>query len=141
MRRWSDSSRRKLETCHRDLQTLANTVLGFHDCKVITGHRGKEEQERMVREGKSRINWPNGKHNSFPSNAIDLAPYRPNQDPWDFEYSLYFAGLVLGTAEVLYDMGRMTHRVRWGGNWSSVRDGRSFKDVSFYDGLHFEIVT
>lgn len=141
MNKWSQSSARKLATCHQDLQILANTVLIYHDCKVITGHRTEPEQERMVREGKSKVHWPNGKHNSLPSNAIDLAPYRPGQNPWEYEYSLYFAGFVLGIADCLHRKGAMQHRIRWGGNWSSQRDGRSFKDVSFYDGLHFELVT
>jgi len=138
MNQWSQSSRDKLATCHQDLQVLANAVLAVHDCKVITGHRTKEEQERMVQEGKSRVHWPNGKHNAYPSNAIDLAPYRPGMNPWEFEYSLYFAGIVLGMADQLYATGYMSAPIRWGGNWSTQRDGRSFKDVSFYDGLHFE---
>jgi peptidoglycan L-alanyl-D-glutamate endopeptidase CwlK len=140
MRAWSQSSANKLDTCHPDLQKLANAVLVFHDCTVITGHRDQQTQERMVTEGKSKVHWPNGKHNSHPSHAIDLAPAVAGLSPWDFEYSLYFAGLVLGTAEILLSTGRMSYAVRWGGNWSATRDQRSFKDVSFYDGLHFELV-
>lgn len=140
MNSWSQSSANKLATCHPDLQVLANTVLPFHDCKVITGHRNEEQQNRMYAEGKSKLRWPNGKHNSDPSMAIDLAPYRPGDNPWDYEYSLYFAGIVLGIADILYQQGHMVHKVRWGGNWSTDRDYRSFKDVSFYDGLHFELV-
>ncbi len=140
MRAWSQSSATKLATCHPDLRKLANAVLVFHDCQVITGHRNEQKQNQMVQEGKSKVLWPNGKHNTYPSNAIDLAPYVPNMSPWDFEYSLYFAGLVLGTAENLLRSGRMSYAIRWGGNWSATRDGKSFKDVSFYDGLHFELV-
>ena len=140
MNQWSQSSLQKLATCHIDLQKLCNAVLPIHDCKVITGHRDKESQEKMFNEGKSKLHWPDGRHNSYPSDAVDLAPYVPGMNPWDFEYSLYFAGIVLGVADTLLQMGRMSYPIRWGGNWSKVRDARSFKDVSFYDGLHFELV-
>ena len=139
MRAWSQTSAAKLATCHIDLQKLANAVLVFHDCKVITGHRDEENQEKMFNEGKSKVHWPDGRHNKLPSEAIDLAPWVPGMNPWDFQYSLYFAGLVLGTAETLLATGRMSYPIRWGGNWSSIRDQKSFKDVSFYDGLHFEL--
>ena len=141
MNQWSQKSQDRLATCHQDLQTLANAVLQIHDCMVVTGHRDQETQERMVREGKSKVHWPNGKHNSWPSRAIDLAPYVNGISPWDYEYSLYFAGIVLGVAEMLRSQGMMQHAIRWGGNWTVERDNpqRTFKGVSFYDGLHFEL--
>lgn len=144
MRSWSERSRKRLESCHTELQLLANEVLQIHDCSVITGHRGKEDQNRMYAEGKSKLKWPNGKHNSYPSMAIDLAPYVDGVEPWDLKYSLYFAGIVLGVADILYKQDMMQHNVRWGGNWSVIRDGkagaRTFKNTPFYDGLHFELV-
>jgi len=140
MRAWSAKSQARLDTCHIDLQNLANSVLQIHDCIVVTGHRDEETQERMFNEGKSKVHWPDGNHNTFPSNAIDLAPYGHGISPWDFEYSLYFAGIVLGTAEQLLNDGEMIFPIRWGGNWSTQRDNpRTFKHVSFVDNLHFEL--
>jgi peptidoglycan L-alanyl-D-glutamate endopeptidase CwlK len=141
MNKWSKSSKEKLKTCHGDLQTLANFVLSVHDCTVVWGTRTQEQQDKLVLEGKSKLNYPNSKHNTYPSLAIDLAPYVPSLSgvTWDREYSLYFAGIVLGCADTLYKKGIINNMVRWGGNWSTVRD-KSFKQISFYDGLHFELV-
>jgi peptidoglycan L-alanyl-D-glutamate endopeptidase CwlK len=140
MNKFSTRSQDRLDQCHPDLQVLANAVLKFHDCTVITGHRDEAEQTRVFTEKLSTKQWPDSKHNSKPSIAIDLAPYRPNSNMWEFKYSLYFAGLVLGTADALLTSGAMKHAVRWGGNWSTIRDNpRGFADVSFYDGLHFEL--
>jgi peptidoglycan L-alanyl-D-glutamate endopeptidase CwlK len=139
MRSWSQKSQERLNTCHSDLQLLANEVLSIHDCSVVYGHRPMEDQNRLFAEGKSKKQWPNSKHNQLPSIAIDLAPYVPGVGMWDMEYSLYFAGLVLGTADMLHKMGTMMNTVRWGGNWSSTRD-RNWKLNSFYDGLHFELL-
>lgn len=141
MNKWSTSSEEKLATCHDDLITLANTVLPIHDCTVVWGHRTEAQQEKMFAEGKSKLHYPKSKHNIYPSHAIDLVPYVPDLGgpTWDYEYSLYFAGLVLGVADMLYLKGEMQHKIRWGGNWSTNRQ-KNFKKVSFYDGLHFELV-
>lgn len=140
MNTWSESSYKKLQTCHPDLIVLANNVLEIHDCTVVWGNRTKEQQELMFAQGKSKVHYPDSKHNIFPSHAIDLAPYVPSLGgvTWDYKYSLYFAGLVLGTADLLYKKGEMNYKVRWGGNWSTKRD-KPFTQVSFYDGLHFEL--
>lgn len=139
MRSWSDASRKRLDTCHMDLQILATEVLAIHDCTVIFGHRTEIEQQKLFNEGKTKKQWPHSKHNQLPSLAIDLVPYVPGVNAWDMEYSLYFAGLVLGTADMLNKMGTITNRVRWGGNWSTQRD-RNWKLNTFYDGLHFELI-
>jgi hypothetical protein len=139
MRIWSASSQAKLATCHPDLQMLATTVLGIHDCTVVYGRRDEATQNRLFADGKTKKQFPNSKHNPNPSMAIDLAPYVPTVNLYDFQYSLYFAGIVLGTADQLYATGKMQHRVRWGGNWSVQRD-RNYKLNSFYDGLHFELI-
>jgi peptidoglycan L-alanyl-D-glutamate endopeptidase CwlK len=141
MYHYSKKSQAKLDTCDHDLQVLANEVLKYHDASVVWGHRNEEEQERMFRKKVSKLHFPRSKHNSYPSRAIDLVAYVPSLggQVWTVKYSLYFAGLVLGIADMLYAQGKMTHKVRWGGNWSSKRDV-SFTKVRFYDGYHFELV-
>jgi hypothetical protein len=74
--------------------------------------------------------------------AIDLAPYKPNMDPYDMENVLYFAGIVMATAARLYAAGLMTHKLRWGGTWSSKADYPFVFDNpnrNFFDGIHFEL--
>ena len=139
MAQWSQKSQERLNTCHSDLQLLASEVLSIHDCSVVYGHRTEADQNRLFDEGKSKKRWPNSKHNSWPSNAMDLAPYVPGVGLWDYEYVLYFSGLVLGTADMMHKMGSMQHKIRAGMNWSTIRD-RNFKLNSFFDGNHYELM-
>ena len=140
MYKFSEKSKEKLNTCEQDLQILANEVIKYHDCTVVWGHRNKQEQERMVRKGVSKLHYPLSKHNTYPSKAVDLVAYVPELGGlvWKVKYALYFAGIVLGIADRLYDEGKMSRKIRWGGNWSTNR-GKPFTSVSFFDGYHFEL--
>lgn len=138
MNKFSGKSLAQLTTCHIDLQALANAVLTIHDCTVVCGWRSKDKQNKAFHLGNSTTKYPKSKHNSLPSMAIDLGPYIPNQDVlYNREQTLYFAGIVLGIAHMLYESGIMEHRIRWGGDWDSDND---FKEHKFYDGIHFELI-
>ncbi len=148
MSQWSSKSKKRLDTCHQDLQILANAVLKIHDCSVFEGYRDEETQNKYFANKTSRVQFPNGKHNTMPSMAIDLAPYKSGMDPYDMENVLYFAGIVMATAARLYDKGTITHRLRWGGTWSTKADAPFAFDVKkpngkkgFFDGIHFELIS
>ena len=83
----------------------------------------------MVDEGKSQVRWPDGKHNTEPSLAVDVCPYPVVWD--DRERQTLFAGYVLATAKA------MGIDLRWGGDWDRDTEVR---DNSFDDLVHFEIV-
>ena len=140
MSSFSETSLTNLNQCHPDLQVLGREVIKVHDCTVVTGYRGKEEQQKMYDDKLSKVLFPDSNHNVVPSLAIDLAPYVPSMGglTYDREYSLFFSGIVLATADRLYACGLMAHKLRWGGNWSSNRN-KTFKGVNFYDGLHYEL--
>ena len=128
-------SRTRLDTCHPDLQLLFSVVVKEFDCSVICGYRDQVSQTIAFNDEKSKVQYPDSKHNSYPSMAADVAPY-----PIDWEdlrrFDL-FAGWVKGVAAVLHDQGKMEHRVRWGGDWN--RDTQ-VKDNKFNDLVHFELV-
>ena len=128
MPKFSKQSLTKLETCHPELQHLFNLVIRKIDCRVLEGYRDKECQEQYFAEGKSKVQWPNGKHNQQPSQAVDIVPYPiewSNIKRW-----YYFGGIVLGIAHAI-DVS-----IRWGGDW----DGdSSFTDQTFHDLPHFEL--
>lgn len=134
MYQFSKSSLEKLSSCHPDLQALAKECIKYRDCTVIEGHRGEEAQNKAYREGKSKLQYPNGKHNSYPSMAFDFAywpnPYRNTKD------ALYFAGWVTGVAQGLYNIGKMKNKIRAGADWN--RNGL-VSDESFSDIFHFEL--
>ena len=124
---YSLSSENQLRTCHPDLQKVFRAVLKLMDHKIIEGKRGEEAQERAVLDGKSKVHWPDGEHNSDPSNAVDAMPVPID---WkDAEKLHYFAGLVVGTAAA------MGIKIRWGGDFNMDTD---FKNDAFVDGDHFE---
>ena len=144
MPRFGRKSRERLETCHPDLQTLFNAVIEVVDCSVTCGYRNKEDQDKAVASGNSKAIYPNGKHNSNPSTAIDVYPY-----PIDFEdlpRFYWFAGWVLAKAEILRNVGEITHKIKWGGNWKGLNKGKI--DFSYnklpkvLDDLpHFELIS
>lgn len=138
MNKFSKKSKKRLATCHEDLQTLANAVIQVHDCTVVCGYRDEQAQNEAYYKGASKLKFPDGKHNRMPSIAIDLGPYLAGHKIlYDREQVLHFAGIVLGIADQLYRNGKMAHKIRWGGDWDS---DNNFKEHSFFDGIHFELV-
>ncbi len=136
MANFSGLSHDRLLQCHPELQLLFNTVIQNCDCTVIAGHRNKEDQEKAVREGKSKLGWPNSKHNVYPSLAADVVPY-----PIDWNNTkqfIWFGGYVLGVADLLYQQGRMAHRIRWGGDFNNNYDVTD--DKGLIDLPHFELI-
>ena len=128
MPRFSKKSLSKLETCDKRLQDLFLRVVKKFDCTIIEGHRSKDRQNKLFKEGKSKLKYPKGKHNAIPSRAVDVAPYPIDWN--DRERFTYFAGYVLGIA---YQMGL---KIRWGGDWDM---DTQVKDNNFDDLPHFEI--
>ncbi len=115
---FSKSSLSKLSTCHPDLQVLFFEVIRHVDCTVIEGHRDEEGQEKAFEDGKSKLQWPNGKHNGHPSMAIDVSPFPIpdwNKGVKDF---IFFNGFVLGIAARLKAEGKMMYGVRSGCDWN-----------------------
>lgn len=134
MPKFSLKSNEKLDTCHPLLQELFREVVKDDDCTVVEGHRSRKRQNRLFREGKSKLQWPRGKHNVMPSEAVDAAPWIPGkQIPWDDPRQFYyFAGKVKAKAR------QLGIRVRWGGDWDGDGD---VSDQQFNDLVHWELVS
>lgn len=130
MYKFGSTSSRRLGECHEDIQKVFNEVIKIIDCSVLEGHRDKETQDHYFATGRSKVRFPNGKHNATPSDAIDAAPYPINWD--DKERFYYFAGIVLGIAASL------GVKLRWGGDWDRDND---LDDQTFDDLVHFERIT
>jgi len=129
MYKFSKASRARLNTCDPKLQKVCEEVIKHWDFTVLEGRRDEATQNEYFRTGKSKLQYPNSKHNSSPSRAIDIAPYPI--DWQDIDRFRAFGGFVLGVATTL------GVNLRWGGDW----DGdRSFKDQTFNDLPHFELV-
>jgi len=128
MAKFGTKSKKNLATCDERLQKVFNEVIKYVDCSVLEGHRSEERQNKLFKEGKTKVKYPNGRHNSSPSRAVDVTPYPVDWD--DRERQTLFAGFVIGIAR------SMDIRLRWGGDWDmdfQVMDNR------FDDFPHFEI--
>ena len=132
---YSVKSRERLNSCHKDLRMIFNAVIAHFDNSILCGHRGEAAQMAAYNSGRSKVKWPNGKHNKTPSMAIDAAPYPI--DWQDRERFHYFAGYVMGVAEMLHAQGMITHRLRYGGDWDMDTE---VADNGFDDLVHFELV-
>lgn len=75
MYKYSNSSKRRLATCHPDLQEIFNEAIKRHNVTILCGHRGEEEQNKAYKSGNSKLKYPKSKHNSYPSIAIDAGLY------------------------------------------------------------------
>jgi peptidoglycan L-alanyl-D-glutamate endopeptidase CwlK len=135
MPKFSQDSFSKLSTCHLDLQAIFFEVVKTFDCTILEGHRCEEDQHTAFINGKSKLDWPNGKHNGQPSMAVDVAPYPLNWKNINEFY--FFSGFVMGVAQKLKDEGKITHGLRWGGDWNS---DKIVGDQTFNDLVHFELI-
>lgn len=127
--KFGQRSMQNLNECHPDLQKLFSEVIKHIDCSVIEGHRGEYTQNLYYHSGKSKLKFPQSKHNQTPSLAADVVPYPID---WiDRGRFYHFVGFVRGIAS------QLGIRIRCGADW----DGdNSFKDQSFHDLPHFELV-
>ena len=130
MPKFGKRSRERLATCDERLQEVFNEVIKFVDCSVLEGHRSQERQDQLYIDGKTKVKYPNGRHNSKPSRAVDVVPY-PIKGRWkEYERFAYFAGYVLGTAK------QMGVKLIWGNDWNGDFE---IKDTDFKDRPHFEL--
>jgi hypothetical protein len=128
MPRFGRRSKERLATCEKDLQMVFNEVIKYVDCSILEGHRSKDRQNALYEDGKTKVRYPNGRHNASPSRAVDVTPYPVD---WaDRERQTLFAGFVLGVAN------QMGIELRWGGDWDQDFE---VKDNRFDDFPHFEL--
>ena len=144
---YGERSLKNLKNVHPVLQEIAEEALRISpvDISIIHGWRGKEEQNRLYDEGKSKLKYPQSKHNHTVPNpqqpnsgqqvpmslAIDFAPYLNGIEWNDTHAFAVIAGVMMSVAK------RMGHTLRWGGDWDM--DGRT-TDQTFMDWGHVELV-
>ena len=139
MPKYSDISHKRLATCDIRLQKLFNEVIKYFDCSIIVGYRNQIDQDLAFQKDRSKLKYPNSKHNKRPSLAIDVAPYPiifpdREKDPKGYTKAVsrfyFFAGYVIATGQYL------SIPVRFGGDWDGDFD---IFDQTFDDLCHFEL--
>jgi len=153
MYQFSHTSKTNLATAHSDLQTVFNQVIQFVDCSVVYGHRTPEEQFALYEKGRKYINGKKmvvddpqqvvtncdgtkvkSDHNQMPSAAVDVIPYPEGYS--DQDKIKYFAGFVMGIAQMFHKQGIIENQIGCGIDWDGDWD---LKDQKLYDAVHFFI--
>lgn len=126
---FSALSEQRLASCDPRLQAILKEAIRHVDFTIMCGFRGPDEQEDAYRTGRSKVRWPNSKHNRRPSVAVDLAPF-----PVDWTDTARFARLAGYIERIAHEQGV---KLRWGGDFD--QDGRTVAE-KFIDMPHLEIV-
>ena len=127
MPKFSQNSLDRLHQCHPLLQMLMLTVIKKTDFSVICGHRDANAQNLAYTQGRSKLKWPNSKHNKVPSEAVDIVPY-----PIDWEDISRFEKL----GEIVIETWKTEIDEEDKGGWELVW-GKNFKGLVDYP--HFEL--
>ena len=124
--RFGNRSKRELATCHQDLQTLFRAAIAHEDCptdlSIIEGHRGEQRQNELHEKGASQLRWPSSKHNTQPSEAVDVAPYIGGIS-FDWAYYHPLAAHIKSVWSELKRAELVSGELEWGGDWQSFQDG------------------
>jgi len=137
----------QLKTCSWKWQVILQEVIKYYDCTVLEGHRGEEAQHKNFIDEVSQVDWPDGKHNAYPSEAVDVTPF-PIPEDWGalnknmtikqrdnaWKERLKFYQLA---AIIKFVASSKGIEVRWGGDWN--RDG-DYRNNKFEDLVHFELL-
>lgn len=141
---FSKKSKFNLSTCHKDIQLILNELIKFYDFSVIEGHRTLETQQQYFKDGKSKLDGVNqlSKHQSYPSMAVDIIPYKKNTNAFsghekDDRRFYMMMGMVKAISHKLLEEGKISHKVRFGLDWDS---DDTFRDQTFDDLPHFELI-
>jgi peptidoglycan L-alanyl-D-glutamate endopeptidase CwlK len=126
---FSKNSLNRLSTCDKRLQEICNEVIKIYDFCVICGKRDEERQNMLLTQGKTTLEFPKSKHNKYPSQAIDIAPYPI--DWHDHDRFKILAGIMFGVAH------SKNIKIRWGGDWNM---NWIINDEKLVDLVHFELV-
>ena len=121
-------SRERLASADSRLNLIVSEAVTIMDLTVLEAHRPEKRQNELLREGATQVAWPDSKHNTLPSKAVDVAPWPIDWN--DLERFVLLAGVMFAVA------ARYGVKLRWGGDWD--RDTQT-TDERFRDYVHFEI--
>lgn len=118
----------RMNSLHPKLKKLMNAVAENTDIMILEGFRDEATQNKYFQAGASKVQWPNGKHNRFPSEAVDVTPCPLN---WNDKQ-----GFIDLSKKVLDKAAELGIPIRWGGDWDGDGD---MKDQKFNDLVHYEL--
>jgi len=136
MYKFSKISMQRLETCVKIHQRLWRKVINKQemDLFIACGWRGERDQNKAVLEGKSKVSWPNSRHNLYPSMAVDVCPY---PERWSsIEAFERLEKLVWECWAEMPEDVRNEYTLVSGHDWDGDGD---YTDQTFIDWPHWEL--
>ena len=132
-RKWSQRSGKVYAELDARLQVVMRRLRDeYMDVSLVSGHRGEAEQNSLFTQKKSKLEYPNSKHNAYPSLAVDFMVY-----PWPGREAKQWASLAYAAACAIQIGKEEGVHIRWGGDWNQNHD---LTDQTFDDLFHLEIV-
>lgn len=132
-RKWGTRSKAAYDTLHPALQSTMDYVLReVADVSLLFGHRDEATQNHFFATGKSKLEYPKSRHNSWPSEAVDFQPY-----PMPKRKEKVWAALAYIAGRAIEHAASKGVTLRWGGDWNRNGD---LTDQSFDDLFHLELV-
>lgn len=137
------SNERKL-TCDPKLILVLDELIKQMDFIILCGTRTKEEQEDAFSRGATKVHYPDSKHNSSPSKAVDIAPYYtevphvrwPDRKQRPSTYDKELAAFYILSSSFKITAGFLGIQVRSGFDWDGDWD---LFDQNFDDLPHHEL--
>ena len=144
-------SLKNLYSCDQDMVLIHQTAIEDIriDYGIHCGARTFDDQLDYFKRGKStidpRVSIKNAKHVTTTDRPKSLATdihistkYKEKPLTWQKDHLIYVASYLIATADRLFAEGKITHRLRWGGNWDM--DGVIILDQNFDDFPHLELI-
>lgn len=129
---FSAASQKQLRTLDTRLQAVLTEAIQYFDFTIVEGYRNKEKQEEAFRNGATKLHYPYGNHNKFPSRAADCMPY-----PVDWSEKREAIARIAFMHGVIHACGkRQGVKLRFGFDWNRNLDPR---DETFLDYPHVEL--
>jgi len=155
MYRLGKTSNKRLDTCNSDIQLIIRESIKVSqiDFGIAQGERTVEQQQEYFNEGRSKINPKayetiealllRAKHIvdgviREKADAVDVYAYINGKANWEKHNLSYLGGVITSTAIRLFSEGRISKKIRWGGNWDN--DGEIITDQNFQDLPHYESI-
>ena len=126
MPRFGEKSLREIRTIDSRLNRILYKAIEKIDFSVIEGHRSLDRQKELFEKGFSKVSV--GKHNKYPSMAVDIQPYP--YDRKDLKQFYFLVGYIKAIADF------MNIKIRLGADFNR---NYNVDDDNFKDVFHLEI--
>lgn len=136
MFKFSESSLSNMQGVHSDLVLVFKEAIKFSPVDFgvpkMGGMRSAKDQHDLFLRLVSKCDGYKIKSKHQSGMALDFYAYVNGRASWEKHHLAMIAGVIMATAEILLEEGKITHRLIWGGTFGS-------KDFNGWDMPHFEL--